>query len=250
MPIRVTVWNEFYDDPRHPAIQELYPGGVQEYLASVLREEPDMAVTARHFYEDDACGLSDEVLDSTDVLLVYGHILRDNVPEDRVKKLIERVVKEGMGVIFLHSALWMNLFQRLVGPGAYCGYRELGERERVWVVNRNHPIAAGLPSSFVIPHTEVYSEPAGFPDPDELVFISWYQGGEAARSGMVWRRGAGRIFYFSPGHAWYNAMQIPEYHTVIKNAVRWAVPPSSPPPLNRSAELTPLEDIVLAGEDR
>ncbi|MDL2233734.1 hypothetical protein LJC63_09200 [Ruminococcaceae bacterium OttesenSCG-928-L11] len=93
----------------------------------------------------------------------------------------------------------------------------------------------------------MYGEPADFPDPDELVFLSWYQGGEAARSGMTWRRGAGRVFYFSPGHAWYDIMQYKEYHTVVKNAVRWAAPPVQAPQQERGARAPVIEPIEPGG---
>lgn len=245
--IKVTVWNEFHDERKHPVITELYPGGIHAYIASFLKYEADMEVCAHHFYENEDFGLSDDVLNHTDVLIVYSHSLQDKVPNERVRKVISRVVSEGMGIIFLHSALWMNLAQMLIGPGGYCGYREIEERERIWVVNRNHPIAQGLPSYFDFPHSEMYGEPADFPDPDELIFLSWYQGGEAARSGMTWRRGAGRVFYFSPGHAWYNVMQMDTYHLIIKNAIRWAVPPVQPPKQDRGANVPAIEDIQPGG---
>ena len=60
------------------------------------------------------------------------------------------------------------------------------------------------------------------PEPLETVFVSWFQGGEVFRSGLTYRRGAGNIFYFRPGHETY-----PTYHDktvgrVLRNAVRWA----------------------------
>ncbi len=241
--INVTVWNEFEDEKRHPIVMELYPGGIHEYIASFLREEKDMTVRTATFHDEKDFGIPDEVLEQTDVLIVYSHMLQELVSGERVQKVIDRVTQDGMGIIFLHSALWMNLMQRLVGPGSYNGYREIGERERIWVVNQGHPIAAGLPAYFDIPQTEMYGEPASFPEPDELVFLSWYQGGEAARSGMTWRRGKGKVFYFSPGHARYTVMQSEHYQRVIINAVRWAVPPLAPPPADRGAHAPALEQI-------
>ena len=63
-----------------------------------------------------------------------------------------------------------------------------------------HPIAAGLGEYFEIPHEEMYGEHFDIPDPDELVFVSWFQGGEVFRSGCCYYRGEGKIFYFRPGH--------------------------------------------------
>ena len=241
--IRVTVWNEFEDEKRHPIVMELYPGGIHEYIASFLRMERGIAVNTATFHDERNFGIPDEVLDQTDVLIVYSHMLQNMVSDERVQKVIDRVTREGMGIIFLHSALWMNLMQRLVGPGSYNGYREIEERERIWVVNQGHPIASGLPAYFEFPHSEMYGEPASFPEPDELVFLSWYQGGEAARSGMTWRRGAGKVFYFSPGHARYNVMQSEHYQKVIINAVRWAVPPLAAPPADRGGNTPVIEPI-------
>lgn len=245
--IRVTVWNEFEDEFRHPDILELYPGGIHEHIASFLREEADMTVRTATFKDEVDFGIPDEVLDQTDVLILYSHMLQNMVSDERVDKVINRVVNEGMGLIVLHSGLWMKLTQRLIGPGGYNGYREIRERERVWVVDRGHPIAEGLPEYFDFPHAEVYAEPATFPVPDELIFLSWYQGGEAARSGMTWRRGAGKIFYFSPGHARYNTMHFDCYKKVVVNAVRWAVPAVEMAPLHGTGKRPAIEPIAPGG---
>lgn len=245
--IRVTVWNEFEDEFRHPDILELYPGGVHEYIASFLRKQEDMEVRTATFKDEADFGIPDAVIDNTDVLILYSHMLQEMVSDERVQKVIDRVVNEGMGMVILHSGLWMKLTQRLVGPGVYNGYREIRERERVWVVDQGHPIAEGLPTYFDFPNSEVYGEPASFPPPDELIFLSWYQGGEASRSGMTWRRGAGKIFYFSPGHARYNTMHSEYYQRVVINAVRWAAPRFPIPALDRRAKRPIIEPIEPGG---
>ncbi len=245
--IRVTVWNEFEDEIRKPDILELYPGGVHEHIASFLRKEEDMEVRTATFKDEIAFGIPDEVIDRTDVLILYSHMLQDMVSDERVQKVIDRVVNEGMGLIVLHSGLWNKLTQRLIGPGGYNGYREIRERERVWVVDQGHPIAKDLPIYFDFAHSEMYGEPATFPAPDELIFLSWYQGGEAARSGMTWRRGAGKIFYFSPGHARYDVMHSEYYQRVVINAVRWVAPTQKIEQINRSAKLPAIEPIEPGG---
>jgi trehalose utilization protein len=60
------------------------------------------------------------------------------------------------------------------------------------------------------------------------VFVSWYQGGEVFRSGLTWQRGAGRIFYFAPGHETYPIYHDASVRTVLRNAVRWAHNPAIP----------------------
>ena len=57
---------------------------------------------------------------------------------------------------------------------------------------------------------------------DELIFISWYSGGEVFRSGCTFQRGRGRIFYFSPGHETYPIYHDKTVHRVIANGIHWA----------------------------
>ena len=71
---------------------------------------------------------------------------------------------------------------------------------------------------------EMYGEPFEVPNPDEVVFISSFSGGEVFRSGLTYRRGAGRIFYFSPGDEKYPVYRHPQVRLVLANAVGWAAP--------------------------
>ncbi|MEX0943092.1 MAG: ThuA domain-containing protein [Pseudomonadales bacterium] len=73
-----------------------------------------------------------------------------------------------------------------------------------------------------LPNAEMYGEQFDVPEPDELLFISWFEGGEVFRSGAVWHRGRGRIFYFRPGHESYPIYYNQEILKVIANGVRWA----------------------------
>ena len=113
---------------------------------------------------------------------------------------------------------------RLMGTSCSVTWREAGEKERLWVCNPAHPIAGGIDRYFEIPNTEMYGEPFAIPTPDEIVFISWFQGGEVFRSGCTWKRGNGKIFYFRPGHEVYPIYHYPVVRQVLRNAVRWAAP--------------------------
>ena len=106
-------------------------------------------------------------------------------------------------------------------------WREAGERERLWLTSRNHPIAAGLPDSFELENEEMYGEPFGVPEPMETVFVSWFQGGEVFRSGLTYKRGAGNVFYFRPGHETYPTYHDANVQRVILNAVKWAHNPAA-----------------------
>ena len=141
------------------------------------------------------------------MLTWWGHRAHGDVSDEIVERVAERVW-EGMGLIVLHSGHFSKIFKKLMGTPCALKWREAGEKERVWVVNRSHPIAQGLrPVVRRSTQTEMYGEPFSMPEPMETVFISWYDGGEVFRSGLTYQRGGGRIFYFSPGHEVY-----PIYH--------------------------------------
>jgi trehalose utilization protein len=240
MPIRVTVWNEFLDEKRWPEIMTLYPGGVHGYLGQLLRQDERFDVKIRCL--QDACfGLDEQTLNETDVLIYYSHVHKQEPSEAVLAQIIQRV-QNGMGIIFLHSGLFSKLASRLIGPRGKASYREYAEKERVWVIERGHPIAQGLDAYFEFPQSEMYGDPCDIPTPDELIFISWYSGGNAARSGYTYRRGAGKVFCFTPGHAWYAIMTCAPFHQVLRNAVSWAQPPAAAP-IQASGPIKAYEDI-------
>ena len=129
-----------------------------------------------------------------------------------------------MGFIALHSAHYAKAFKRLMGSTCSLKWRDDGEKERIWNVRPSHPIAAGIPEHFELEQEEMYGEPFGIPEPDELIFISWFAGGEVFRSGATWQRSHGRVFYFRPGHETFPTYANPNIQRVIINAVRWAKP--------------------------
>ena len=100
-------------------------------------------------------------------------------------------------------------------------YRADGASATIGVVTPGHPIAAGLPETFTIPRTEMYNEPFHVPEPDAVIFEETWETGERFRSGMVWTIGAGRVFYFRPGHETYPVYKQPEILKVLGNACRW-----------------------------
>ena len=224
MSIRVTVWGENVHEHENALVAQTYPETMHGTIAAGLAEAPDITVTTATLQEPEH-GITVERLAETDVLIWWGHAAHGKV-EDAVVERIAQAVWSGMGAIFLHSAHFSKPFKRLMGSPCNLKWREAGERERVWLTAPNHPIAAGLPESFELEMEEMYGEPFGVPEPLETVFISWFQGGEVFRSGLTWKRGAGNVFYFRPGHETY-----PTYHQdvvkqVLKNAVRWAANPA------------------------
>jgi trehalose utilization protein len=146
-----------------------------------------------------------------------------------------------MGLIVLHSAHFSKIFRKLMGTSCDLKWREANEKERLWVVNPAHPIAAGLPEYITLEHEEMYGEHFDIPAPDELIFVSWFEGGEVFRSGCTFYRGQGRIFYFRPGHETYPTYHNPQILKVIRNAVRWAAPAGAAKPVRGNVK--PLEPI-------
>jgi len=219
---RVTVWTEYVQDRRDEPVKAVYPDGIHAALADGFREA-GFEVGVAHLDEPDH-GLTEEVLARTDVLTWWGHVAHPRV-EDAIVDRVQARVLDGMGLIVLHSGHHSKIFRRLMGTSGNLHWREAGERERLWVVDRSHPIADGLGESFVVEPEEMYGEPFDVPPPDELVLISWFQGGEVFRSGCCWRRGRGRIFYFRPGHETYPTYYQPIVRKVLANAASWAAGP-------------------------
>ncbi len=240
--LRVTVWNEFRHEkkPTHKA-REVYPDGMHAAIAKALSAQPGFTVRTATLDEPEH-GLTQAVLDSTDVLTWWGHCAHKEVGDEVVERVYRRVLA-GMGLICLHSAHFSKIFIKLMGSSCVLRWREANERTRVWTIEPGHPIAEGIPEQFVIPHDEMYGERFDIPAPDTLVFVSWFQGGDVFRSGCCFQRGNGRIFYFCPGHETFPVYHQPEVQRIIANACRWARPLVSKPAVVVNAK-QPLEPIV------
>ncbi len=195
--IRVTVWGENVHERKNPIVRSIYPDGMHTTIAEGINEKREFDVRTATL-EQPQHGLTKAVLDETDVLVWWGHAAHEKV-EDKVVERVAEAVWSGMGLLVLHSGHFSKIFKRLMGAPCNLTWREAGERERLWVTSRNHPIAAGLPDHFELEHEEMYGEPFGVPEPLETVFVSWFQGGEVFRSGLTYKRGAGSVFYFRPG---------------------------------------------------
>lgn len=221
--LRVVVWGENVHEQRHPPVAAVYPQGMHETIAGAIREGVPEALVETATLQEAEHGLTAERLARTDVLTWWGHMAHAEVSDAVVDRVQQRVL-EGMGLIVLHSGHYAKVFRRLLGTTGSLRWREAGERERLWVCNPGHPIAAGLGAYFELPREEMYGEPFVVPTPDEQVFISWFEGGEVFRSGCTWRRGNGKIFYFRPGHETYPTYHDANVRRVLANAARWAAP--------------------------
>ena len=249
MTVRVTVWGENVHERKNAVVAGVYPDTMHGTIAAGLADDAGLSVTTATL-QDPEHGLTAERLAATDVLIWWGHAAHGEVADAVVERVTE-AVWGGMGAIFLHSAHFAKPFKRLMGTPCNLTWREAGERERLWLTARGHPIAAGLPDHFELEHEEMYGEPFGVPEPMETVFMSWFQGGEVFRSGLTWRRGAGRVFYFRPGHETYPTYHDPNVQRVLKNACHWAhnpapriIDPTAAP--NVPADMAP-EPVTIRG---
>ena len=241
--IHVTVWNEFRHEKSSAKVAAIYPEGMHKSIAAFLNQDPDIEAGTATLDEPEH-GLTQEVLDNTDVLIWWGHMAHEEVRNEIVERVYNRVM-QGMGLIVLHSGHASKIFRRLMGTNTHMlRWREDGEMVRLWVMDLAHPIAQGLGDHFELPIEETYGEHFDIPKPDDLIFVSWVPGGEVFRSGCTWSRGLGRVFYFQPGHE-----TCPSYHDknvqrVITNAVRWAYRPQ-PVYQPETGHTTALKDISL-----
>jgi trehalose utilization protein len=223
--LRVVVWNEFVHEKTNPVVGRVYPEGIHIALRDALNQLLGSEVEIQCATLDQPeHGLTESLLAETDVMLWWGHAAHDQV-HDRVVERVHRRVLEGMGLIVLHSGHGSKIFQRLMGTGCMLRWREAGELERLWIVSPGHAILQGIEGDYLeLPTTEMYGEHFDIPQPDELILISWFAGGEVFRSGCTFRRGQGKIFYFRPGHETYPIYYHPQVQRILSNAVVWARP--------------------------
>ncbi|MBR2293807.1 MAG: ThuA domain-containing protein [Clostridia bacterium] len=220
--IRVLVWNEFKHEREKENVAAIYPDGIHATIAEFLGKEDDIEVRTATL-QDENCGITKEILDETDVLIWWGHMAHNKVP-DEVASLVRDAVLEGMGAIFLHSAHHSKPFKLLMGTSCNLTWRESSDSEILWVIDPAHPITRDIDRYFCLEGEETYGEPFVIPNPDKVLLIGSYSGGEVFRSGCLYERGNGKIFYFQPGHETFPTFKVPAVQSVIRNAVRFVAP--------------------------
>ncbi|MGH8247970.1 MAG: ThuA domain-containing protein [Gammaproteobacteria bacterium] len=226
--IRVLAWSERTE----PA--NVYPEGINGVIATMLKDNKNVRVTVANL-SDPELGLSESVLEQTDVLVWFGHRKHKEVSDEVVDRVVRHVMERGMGYLPLHSAHYARPFQRLMvkraeatgyklasNPvGGWSGVSHPKVPQTIKVLAPKHPVAKGI-KDFVIPQDEMYVNPFNVPPPDVKVLEGVWEGGEQQGSdGMIWNMGKGRVFYFRPGHETYPVFQQPEVQQVLKNAVKW-----------------------------
>jgi trehalose utilization protein len=213
-PIRVRIWCE------GTATRSVYPDDIDGALADQLARQAGFTVT-RGRLSDPQAGLSDQSLGASDVLMWWGHLRHDEVPDDRAAAVV-RLVREGqLGFIALYASCGSKPFRMMMSmpcdPGSW---REDGRPEFVSVRAPDHPIARGI-APFTIPKTDMFSEPFAVPSPETVVFVSTWERGETLRSGLTWTIGKGRVAYLRTGPESYPVLFHPSIRQTIANSVRW-----------------------------
>lgn len=218
--MKITIWNELPAEKERSAVKRAYPEGMSEAIAQIFRNNDNIVTISSQNLDYD--GLSEKLLQNTDILIYWAHCLHDKLKDETVERIAKRV-NEGMGVIFLHSAHFSKPFKKIMGTSGSLKWREDGKHERIYNINPHHPIANGIPEKFVIHKEEMYGEYFDIPTPDDIVFLGWYPRGEIFRSGFTYHYGKGKVFYFQPGHETYPVYYNEYVRKIILNAARWAV---------------------------
>lgn len=222
----ITVWNENLHEQRDEAVRRIYPQGIHSTIADGLRahltsgDDGKVVVRTATLGDDAEQGLSAATLAETNVLLYWAHIGHNQIADETARRVADRVLS-GMGLILLHSAQGSKIFRALLGTTGSLSWRH-DDRELLWTTSPTHLIAQNVQFPIVLPSQEMYGEPFNIPQPDELVFISSFGGGEVFRSGCCFQRGRGRIFYLSPGHETDPIYHHSDVQQILANAVLWA----------------------------
>ncbi len=220
--LNVVIWNEFRHEKRVKAVADIYPEGIHACIRDFLKSDEELEITLAALDDPDQ-GISDELLEKTDILLWWGHMAHAEVNDELVEKIRQRVYRGNMGLIALHSAHHSKVFKQIVGTTGNLSWGR-DQKEVIWNLMPQHPIAAGIPDHFTLESEELYCEPFYIPQPDELIFGGWYEDGYIFRSGCCFQRGMGKIFYFQPGHEYCRSFHNPYVQKIIRNAIDWVKP--------------------------
>lgn len=195
--------------------------GIHVVLAEALQEGGGDVAVRTALQQSPEHGLTQSLLDDTDVLLWWSH-LKDDEVDDEIVERVARRVEAGMGLVILHSAIGSKVACRVLGTSCRgTGWRH-GDAELMWTVAPAHPICHGLPHPISVPEGEMYGEPLDIPQPDEVVYLTSYAGGEVLRSVVTWQRGAGRVVFVAPGHEESPIYRQAEIRLLLRNATAWA----------------------------
>lgn len=135
------------------------------------------------------------------------------------EEAIEQFVLQGGGFLALHNAgwgyPWKNGYRRTLG-GYYVGHPPIAEF-RVEVINKQHPITAGVESYDIVDEQHfLYFDYARV----EVLLVSQGQDGRQSVAGWAYEYSKGRVVYLPNGHT-LEILQHPTYQKLLRNAATW-----------------------------
>ena len=174
-------------------------------------------------FSDPDYGLGEASLNNIEVLVIFSHFKNEDLPDSVAKNIVQRVKKNGMGLVVLHSAHTSKPFKMLMhSSGEWKNFNEQGGVEKVKILLPKHPIAKHI-KPFLIPATEMYQEPLDVPQPDSVIMEgSWPSFNNTSREVMTWTVGKGRVVYIRAGHETYPIYFMSSIQQIIFNAIQWA----------------------------
>ena len=215
--MNILIFCEHQQDKYEP-VSLVYPDTMHRTLGSIFTEHNVWYATLDDINES----ITEEILADTDVMFWWGHHKHNDVP-DEISELVAGAVMKGMGAVFLHSSHLAKPFRRLLGTSCTLRWQVTSDlSENLWVSAPYHPITQGIPAVLNIPHEEMYGEPFDIPNAEDIVFMGWFSSGNVFRSGVTFKRGYGKIFYFQPGHEEYPVYHDDVIRKILLNAANWA----------------------------
>ena len=223
---KVAVWSEGTASVDSGS-KDVYPNDINTAIAEGL--QPLAASgweVVKASLNDPDQGISDALLNDTDVLIWWGHKKHGDVKDELVSKIVARVKAGKMGFIATHSSHFSKALKKLLGTACSWGdYKADGTSVQIIVKEPSHPICKGV-KDFKLPKIEYYGEPFAVPTPEAVPLDGVYTRPDGqtqhGRMGLCWTIGKGKVFYFTPGHETYNDYFRPEVRRIFINAVEWA----------------------------
>ena len=102
--IRILIWDE-----RSDAEKEAYENFLGNCIAEQLKKNPTFIVVSSGLNEAEQ-GISERVLNETDVLIWWGHVKQAEISPQKGKDIVERIKAGKLSFIALHSAHWATPF--------------------------------------------------------------------------------------------------------------------------------------------
>ena len=194
-----------------------------EGVGSVLRNEGvEVECTS------DFAAFGEEMLADKDLFVILrdGIEFADGTVGERVawmqpiqETAIEQFVLRGGGFMPLHNSGWgypWNGGYRRTLAGYYVGHPAIA-KFKVEVVNRSHPVTAGVESYEIVDEQHFLWFDY---DRVEVLLVSQGEDGRQSAAGWAYEYGKGRVVYLANGHT-LEILQHSTYQRLLRNAALW-----------------------------